>query len=250
MERLNKDELFSIAIQLDFKSLINLCMINKRIYQKIYENDSIWFAKLHHDFPNYEELELEINIVEIYKLIYFLQNNCNTRRFLEMYKNKVLDLSHNKLKHIPKEITILKKIESFYLSNNKITEIPDLSDLSNLQRINLYNNRLKILPKEIGNLINLEELDLSNNLLEEIPKEIGNLSNLKELFLQHNLLKEIPQEIGKLSNLHRLFLNGNKLKTIPKEIGSILKFKVLYIRNESMLLPKEITSNKNIQIII
>lgn len=34
-------------------------------------------------------------------------------------------------------------------------------------------NRLRCLPKEIGQLTNLQWLDLSNNELEEFPKEIG-----------------------------------------------------------------------------
>ena len=53
-------------------------------------------------------------------------------------------------------------------------------------------------------------LNLYNNGLTEIPKEIVHLPNVRELYLQDNKLKEIAQ----LSNLEALYLNNKELKEI------------------------------------
>jgi len=50
--------------------------------------------------------------------------------------------------------------------------------LINLLYLSLDNNKIKEIPKEIGNLINLNYLDLNNNEIKEIPKEIKILDNL------------------------------------------------------------------------
>jgi Leucine-rich repeat (LRR) protein len=46
-----------------------------------------------------------------------------------------------------------------------------------LQILELNNNQLQEIPKEIGSLINLEELHLYNNQLQDISKELCNLAN-------------------------------------------------------------------------
>ena len=57
----------------------------------------------------------------------------------------------------------------------------------------LYLNKTLNLNKTVTDWINLEELNLSNNQLQEIPKEIGSLINLEELYLHNNKLQEIPK---------------------------------------------------------
>ena len=66
----------------------------------------------------------------------------------------------------------------------------------------LYLNKTLNLNKTVTDLINLQRLDLNNKKLKEIPKEIGSLINLQYLYLDNNPLKEIPKEIESLINLH------------------------------------------------
>ncbi len=145
MEKLNKDELFTLALHLDLPNLLNLCQSNRNINNILCLRNEIWIYK---DFPDFRKL----NIYDLYNL-------------------KELNLSDNKLTDIPKEI----------------------GNLTNLQVLNLNGNELTDIPKEIGGLINLQELYLSDNRLTSIPKEIGNLTNLKKLYLRNNKLTNLQE---------------------------------------------------------
>ena len=100
----------------------------------------------------------------------------------------------------------------------------ELGNLSNLQGLSLWGNRLTGgIPKELGNLANLQGLSLwGNQLTGEIPPELGRLSNLTYLSLPGNQLTgEIPPELGGLSNL-RCWLSRNQLTgEIPPELGGL-----------------------------
>ena len=98
-----------------------------------------------------------------------------------------------------------------------------IEEILNLELLNLNNNQLIEVPKEIFTLTNLQELYLSSNKLTEVPKEIGNLTNLQELYLSNNQLTEVPKEIGNLINLQILYLDNNQLTIdqVPKNLRRI-----------------------------
>jgi hypothetical protein len=50
MDKLSKDELFLIAIDLDMPSLINFCQTSKNVNRKVCENNYFWVHKLKKDF--------------------------------------------------------------------------------------------------------------------------------------------------------------------------------------------------------
>ncbi|UPY78696.1 leucine-rich repeat domain-containing protein [Leptospira weilii] len=103
-----------------------------------------------------------------------------------------------------------------------------LQNTMNVSVLNLENNELRILPKEIGQLRNLEVLYLENNELTTLPQEIGQLVNLEVLYLHNNQLRTLPKEIRQLQNLRTLYLTGylsnrNKLSSQEeREIQELL----------------------------
>ncbi len=80
--------------------------------------------------------------------------------------------------------------------------------------LELSEQKLKTIPKEIGQLQNLQELNLWNNQLTTLPKEIEQMQNLRSLGLSNNQLTVLPKEIGQLQNLKVLFLNNNQNYTV------------------------------------
>jgi len=72
-------------------------------------------------------------------------------------------------------------------------------------------------------LNHLKEINLYNNDLEEIPKQIFTIQNLQKLYLDDNKIKVIPHEIGQLKKLKFLSVVQNGLVTISEKIKE-LKF--------------------------
>ena len=81
-----------------------------------------------------------------------------------------LDVSHNKLNYLCGKHPYLKKIQSFFLTNNNISEICD--------------NTLNTLRHG-----RLEVLELSRNQLSGLPKLIQNVTSLTQLWLLDNPFK-------------------------------------------------------------
>ena len=121
----------------------------------------------------------------------------------------------------------------------KLTELPDaIASLTQLQSLNLSDNRLTELPAAIASLTQLETLDLSNNQLTELPEAVGSLIQLKTFYLSDNQLTELPEAITSLTRLQKLYLIGNQLTKLPETIGNFIHLEELVlISNELKTLP-------------
>jgi CCR4-NOT transcription complex subunit 6 len=88
---------------------------------------------------------------------------------------------------------------------------PEVWRFTFLTCVYLNNNRLSVLPKELGMLKGLTKLDVSGNQLTSIPPQIGMLTNLKEFLLFDNDIQTLPNGLGTLYQLELLGLEGNPL---------------------------------------
>jgi len=80
--------------------------------------------------------------------------------------------------------------------------------------LHLSNRGLSNVPEAVSDLTELEELDLPDNYLDELPTSINKLKNLKTLRLDKNQLREL-QAIAELSNLTMPSVSNTQLSVLP-----------------------------------
>jgi C-terminal novel E3 ligase, LRR-interacting/Leucine rich repeat len=148
-----------------------------------------------------------------------------SKRIRQVFQNKsiFLDLSILQLNNLPKIIGQLTQLQTLYLYNNKLQALPaEIVQLTQLKTLSLSSNQLKALPAEIIQLTQLQTLDLSYNQLQALPTEIGQLTQLQRLDLYNNKLQALPAEIGQLTQLQRLSFSGNpNLRELPLSLGEL-----------------------------
>ena len=84
-----------------------------------------------------------------------------------------LDLSGLELQNMPFELNQLTQLQSLNLSDNRLkTVLNSISRLTQLQSLDLNNNRLTTLPPALGRLTQLTSLDLRNNAITDPPPDV------------------------------------------------------------------------------
>lgn len=102
--------------------------------------------------------------------------------------------------------------------DEEVVGILQEADGKGMERIEISDRKLKVLPEAIGRIPGLLVLDASKNLLSVIPDSIVGLQNLEELKLSANHLESLPDSIGFLQKLKLLNVSGNKLTALPDAI--------------------------------
>lgn len=138
-----------------------------------------------------------------------------------------LILSGLNRKSFDRQILTLQSLRLLDLSNNEISFLPkELGTLPHLQTLNLSHNKLgkkSVQSKwtwlqQIALKNNLYILDISDNFLTELPIQIGQLKVIRELKIRNNMLTQLPQNIGTLNKLEFLDVAENNLQFLPAMI--------------------------------
>lgn len=144
--------------------------------------------------------------------------------------------------------------------------------LNGIKRLQLV-EELTQFPQEIFDLADsLEILDLSNNKLSSLPKDLYRLHQLKILFISNNEFEHLPNALGKCPKLEMIGFKANKIKTIadhalpvqtrwliltdnkieklPNNIGKLHRLQKLALAgNELTKLPDTMANCKNLELI-
>jgi Leucine-rich repeat (LRR) protein len=119
--------------------------------------------------------------------------------------------SKEKLIVAPRELGILRNLRSLSLTRSSIkssTEsLESITQLKNLEYLNLSNNRLTGLPDIFDKLMRLKELDLSTNNISKYPIAINRIHSLESLNMFENPLTRFSDI--QLPNLLHLRLDSN-----------------------------------------
>ena len=148
-----------------------------------------------------------------------------------------LDISHNLLNSsgddTPMDFSKHQRLQSLNLAVNRLSAVPTipLSLVSlNVNANQIDNIRNLFLLKDDSSPA-LMDLNLNENKLKELPKEIEMFTNLKRLDMSYNRLQNLPYQLGLLPNIENLTVKGNTLYTFkrtdvesnPRAILEVLK---------------------------
>ncbi len=162
-----------------------------------------------------------------------------------------MDMNHgticNGMKSIDQAISNCKKLETLYIANSEIEELPDLGELDLLSNFEIYNcPKLKKISDKIGDMGGLTQLNFANNLqwdeteAQAIIDALGDgpsketiqifyfrQNNLKKmdfrkfkglglLDLAYNKIDEVVG-FGKEVSLEQIHLNNNLITKLPED---------------------------------
>jgi len=131
---------------------------------------------------------------------------------------EILDLSHNRLSKLPKDLHRLKKLKIAFFSNNLFSEVPDVfSSCTNLYMLGFKANVIETFAEDILPL-SISWLILTDNKIRVLPQSIGKLHLLQKCALAGNQIEEIPQSFCECKNLELLRLSANNIKEIPSSL--------------------------------
>ncbi|XP_035782595.1 leucine-rich repeat and calponin homology domain-containing protein-like isoform X2 [Anopheles albimanus] len=130
----------------------------------------------------------------------------------------IADLSRNRFCELPEDITCLPFLERLLVYHNTIRSVPEtIRGLHSLTYLDLRNNQLSVLPREVCTLP-LQVLLVSNNRLTTLPDEFGRMEKLTELDAACNQITHLPGRMGDLRNLRSLNLRSNQLVYLPRDL--------------------------------
>ncbi|RZK79872.1 MAG: protein kinase [Pedobacter sp.] len=155
-----------------------------------------------------------------------------------------LDLSKNNLKDLPANFGLLKKLKTFFCSENNFSHLPEvLADCPLLDIVGFKSNKIdKVSPRSINS--NLRWLILTNNNINEIPSTIGDCSRMQKLMLAGNRLKTLPEELSKCQNLALLRISANQLSALPEWLLKMPKLAWLAFSGNPFVKPLQVTPLK------
>lgn len=133
-----------------------------------------------------------------------------------------LQISDIKLVRFDPQILLLRNLKTLNLSNNCIEKIPKELGQLNLTEIDLSGNVLQNDKWEwlMGPAIQsrLQSLNIASNNLSYFPTNLVYTKNLVRLDLQRNFIYKLPFAIWKLDKLRLLNLSNNQINSVPESM--------------------------------
>lgn len=125
-----------------------------------------------------------------------------------------MELNNNSLTSIDETISLVPDLQRLALNQNKISNINNLSSLSNLIYLSISDNALTVCDNLHIKLGNIKTLILSQNYISTL-KGFGKLYSLENLDVSCNRITDIEEVhyVGDLPCLENLILTGNSVAT-------------------------------------
>ncbi|EIW83980.1 L domain-like protein [Coniophora puteana RWD-64-598 SS2] len=163
---------------------------------------------------------------------------------LELVHSRISSLNHLRLERFAKH---LKKL---CLRQNQISELDPatFSLLTELEELDLYDNKVKHVGQAIDKLSKLSVLDLSFNLIRQVPDGLSSLSSLHTVFFVQNKISKISglDSVGR--TLRSLELGGNRIRFI-ENLDSLVNLEELWLGKNKITKLQNLSSLKSLKIL-
>lgn len=223
-------------------NLSNLRSLNLE-YNDFGSTPMLWFRFLE-NLVFLEELNLSNNkLTQVPSSV----GDCPNLKALKLSGNELVEISGVVLRN-------LRHLELLELSSNRLNKLPDeITYLSSLKKLNVYDNNLHTLPQGLRFPTSLEELDLSKNRLKHLHPIVfgiatatyigeewrydGNAERqLRILRASQNQIDVIDEELfcERFPNLEELLFSSNVLMQLPQSIGFLHKLRVMDVSDNKL----------------
>lgn len=127
---------------------------------------------------------------------------------------EVLDLSGNELDRLPDDLPRLHKLGVIFCSNNRFTRLPEvLGRCESLQMVGFKANQITEVPA-VALPPRLRWLILTDNRVAVLPEELGHRP-LQKVALAGNRLTALPASLASCESLELLRISANQLDGLP-----------------------------------
>jgi hypothetical protein len=122
-----------------------------------------------------------------------------------MKQLKILDMSFNRLKTLPKTFEQMLCLERMILTSNKLSTLStSLTNLSTLKYLIVNHNQIETIDENISCNRSLLLLDLSYNRLTYFPHDLCQLEQLETLDIRYNRITHLPLTIVHMTGLRSM----------------------------------------------
>jgi Leucine-rich repeat (LRR) protein len=161
---------------------------------------------------------------------------------------EALDIHGNRLKSIPTRLGNLSSLTYLNLTRNQLPNdcLLTISRIHSLVQLRLADNALRgSFPECISDLKNLELLDIHENALSDLPRSMEQLLKLKHLNVAGNKLTSLPLDTLAKLPLTELIASTNRLDGVlfPSTSGGLPQLRTLDIANNALLSIMDHTVN-------
>ena len=103
---------------------------------------------------------------------------------------KAFDVSGNVLTCVSHDIVNLPMLQTFNVSANRLTELPNMSGWTELTTLSAANNNIGAIPEGFTSLSKLRNVDLTGNNFKKLDDRLGMMETLTTLSVSNNPLRD------------------------------------------------------------
>ena len=150
-----------------------------------------------------------------------------------MDKLRIVHMVGNKALSVPREVqnagtpTLKMFLRGIYTGSNE-----GVVDWAALNKLKVA--KLREIPQVLFSMNWITDLNIDDNSVHRLPKEIGTLKSLKRLSARHNLLEKLPSEVKRCRSLEKLFLDHNRLVKVSESLYTHLPLAVLGLSHNKL----------------